>query len=73
MQITPPFLLFLGSDKGSLFNPAIAGVRLGGITLNSRMITQQESAEQCAQRTRKFGVPCFEPLIDGTKEFVNAL
>lgn len=51
-------------------NPA---VRLGGISLNSRLITPVESAAQRIMLAREFGVPCFDPLIDGTKEFVNTL
>lgn len=51
-------------------NPA---VRLGGIALNSRMISHTESTKQCAELAREFGVPCFDPLINGTKEFVNSL
>ncbi len=51
-------------------NPA---VRLGGIALNSRMITAAESAEQCARLAHEFGVPCFDPLINGTEEFVSSL
>ncbi len=48
-------------------------VRLGGIALNSRMIPPEASAKKCAQLAREFGVPCFDPLINGTKEFVSSL
>jgi len=48
-------------------------VRLGGIALNSRLITPEDSTEYCARLTKEFSVPCFDPLIDGPKAFVDSL
>ncbi|MFC7049454.1 N-acetyltransferase DgcN [Emcibacter nanhaiensis] len=53
-----------------LTNP---GVRLGGISLNSRLIPEQDYRRLCMELGEKFDVPCFDPLIDGVGECVDRL
>lgn len=54
----------------SLTNP---NVKLGGISLNCRTITDNEGAKMRAEIEKEFGVPCFDPMITGVKKFVDTL
>lgn len=60
----------LNLKHARLTNP---NVRLGGISLNCRTISKEESAKQRAMLQAEFGVPCFDPMITGVKSFVDQL
>ena len=54
----------------SLTNP---NVKLGGVSLNCRNLSPEEGKKQRAEIEKKFGVPCFDPMITGVKSFVDNL
>ncbi len=54
----------------SLTNPQ---VKLGGISLNCRIISPQEGEKKRAELAEKFGVPCFDPMVTGVQSFVDTL
>ena len=53
-----------------LTNPA---VKLGAISLNCRLVGAQQAERHCAELAERFGVPCFDPLLHGTTQFVDSL
>tara|TARA_R110002096_G_scaffold166630_4_gene335967 strand:- start:447 stop:1463 length:1017 start_codon:yes stop_codon:yes gene_type:complete len=53
-----------------LTNP---NVQLGAISLNCRVIGPELADQYCAELSQEFSVPCFDPMIHGTKQLVNRL
>ncbi|MDG1708226.1 MAG: DUF1611 domain-containing protein [Emcibacteraceae bacterium] len=60
----------LNLKNAKLTNP---NAKLGGISLNCRNVSAEEGEKQRAELEKKFGVPCFDPMITGVKSFVDAL
>jgi len=48
-------------------------VRLGAIALNCRVIDTDLANQYCASLSNQLSVPCFDPMIHGTSEFVDTL
>lgn len=55
---------------GSLTNPDIKCV---GVSVNTSMLDGDERAEYLATLSRRVGLPCVDPLIDGTEAIINNL
>lgn len=62
----------LNLQAAKLTNP---GVKVAGITVNTSSVSIQEGREYCQQISDEFGLPCVDPVRDGTAsiiDFINA-
>jgi len=48
-------------------------VKLAGISLNCRVVGEKQGRELMKQLEQQFNVPCFDPMLTGSENFVSSL
>ncbi|MDG1752273.1 MAG: DUF1611 domain-containing protein [Thalassotalea sp.] len=55
---------------GRLTNP---NIKLAGISLNCRLVGKEKGLAMIKDLEKRFGVPCFDPILTGVKNLVDTL
>jgi uncharacterized NAD-dependent epimerase/dehydratase family protein len=55
---------------GRLTNP---NVKLAGISLNCRLVGKEKGLTMIKDLEKRFGIPCFDPILTGVKNLVDTL